>query len=421
MSSLRVLIVGASIAGPTAAYWFAKAGAEVTIIERFPHLRPGGQNVDIRSVGVTVMRRMQGMEAAVRANLVPIEGISFVRDDGRPYGTIRSTGNPDEQALVSEFEILRGDLARILVDMTKDNPNIRYIFGEQVASMSYNDHRDGPVHIEFANGLQPADFDLVVACDGANSRTRAIGFECGVRDHVQPTNCFAAYTSAQKDFFDGDKVGHAFTAPGGKFLAIGPDPTGISRMTFMGIDRSSDNPTILSFREAQARGDEALKTFVAEHFREVGWKTEEAIQHMLKAEDFYASELVQVKPPSLHRGRIVLAGDAGYAPGPTGTGTSLALGGAYILAGEVNAHKDDLAAGLKAYQERMGPIIDDLQRLNPMALSVIAPQTKLGIWLRNAIFSVICWLGVLDFIQKYFGSAFESGEKHRLKDYTFEH
>jgi 2-polyprenyl-6-methoxyphenol hydroxylase-like FAD-dependent oxidoreductase len=60
MAKPTVLIVGASIAGPTAAYWFVKAGFKVTIIERFPHLRTSGQNVDIRTSGVTVMRRMAG-------------------------------------------------------------------------------------------------------------------------------------------------------------------------------------------------------------------------------------------------------------------------------------------------------------------------------------------------------------------------
>ena len=67
MSQLKVLVVGASIAGPIAAYWLAKAGANITIIERFPHLRTNGQSIDIRTAGVTVMRKMLGMESAVRA------------------------------------------------------------------------------------------------------------------------------------------------------------------------------------------------------------------------------------------------------------------------------------------------------------------------------------------------------------------
>src|SRR5271155_5672190 len=105
MTKLKVLIVGASIAGPTAAYWFAKAGANVTVIERFPKLRTNGQNIDIRTAGVTVMRKMPGMEAAVRAKMTQMEGISIVRENGRPYGTIKATGNPEQQSLVSEYKI----------------------------------------------------------------------------------------------------------------------------------------------------------------------------------------------------------------------------------------------------------------------------------------------------------------------------
>lgn len=147
--------MGASIRDSTAAYWFAKAGANVTIIERFPILRTKGQNIDIRAAGVTVMRKMPGMEADVRAKTTPMECISYIRANGRPYETIRATGNPDQQSLVSEYEIFRGYLAQMLFELTKDNENIEYVFGEQVPSM------------------QPKE----------TSRTRAMGLGCGVRDH----------------------------------------------------------------------------------------------------------------------------------------------------------------------------------------------------------------------------------------------
>ena len=119
MSQLKALVVGASIAGPMVAYWLAKAGARVIVIERFPTLRTNGQAIDIRTTGVTVMRKIPAMEAAVRAKITPIEGMSFVREDGRPYGTIKATGNPEQQSLLSEYEIFRGDLAQVLFDLSK--------------------------------------------------------------------------------------------------------------------------------------------------------------------------------------------------------------------------------------------------------------------------------------------------------------
>jgi 2-polyprenyl-6-methoxyphenol hydroxylase-like FAD-dependent oxidoreductase len=419
MSGLRILIVGASIAGPTAAYWFAKSGAKVTIIERFPKLRINGQSVDIRTVGVTVMRKMPGLEDAVRAKRAPVEGMSFVRADGRPYGVIKPTGNPDQQSLVSEYEIFRGDLAQILFDMTKDNKDIRYVFGEQVASMQQHGDGDGPITVEFRNGFPTSDFDLVVACDGGTSRTRAIGLGCGVRDHIRPTYSWAAYFSLRRDILNGSQIGQAFSAVGGRTIAVGADPSGGSRVIFMGVQPRNDNTIMQPFRQAIKRGDDATKEFIAQHCKGMAWKCDEVLKGMMEADDFYASEIFQVHIPNLYKGRFVMVGDAGYAPGPTGTGTSLAMAGAYVLAGEICKHDGDLAAGLRGYEEQMRPIIKDLQKIPPLVPAIFAPYTAWGLWLRNTMFAIICWTGIIDFAQKYFASGFAETDKYKLPEYRW--
>ena len=421
MSKPRVLIVGASIAGPTAAYWLAKAGAKITIIERFPQLRTNGQNIDIRTFGVDVMRKMPGMEDAVRAKTIEMEGISFVRDNGRPYGIIRATGNPDQQSLVSEYEIYRGDLARILFDRTKDNENIKYVFNEQVASMQQGGKEASPIMVEFANGYPTSDYDLVVACDGSTSRTRAIGLGCGVRDHIKPLNIWAAYFSVKQNLLEGSKLGKARSAVGGRFLAVGPDPSGVDKVLLQGFAPRNEVDGVLPFRQAMKQGDNALKQYLAKYFKGAGWKTEEIMKGMMESEDFYASEIVQVKLPSLSKGRFVLVGDAGYAPGATGTGTSLALTGAYLLAGEIVKHKGDLSAGLRGYEERMRPIIDEQSKVPRFLAEFVAPQTAWGLWVRNHIFAFITWTGIVEFLMKYVASAFASNDnnKYRLPDYDW--
>ena len=419
MSNLRVLIVGASIAGPTAAYWLSRAGARVTIIERFPQLRTAGQNIDIRTAGVNVMRKMPGMEAAVRAKTTQMDGMSWVRDDGRPYGPIRATGDPDQQSLVSEYEIFRGDLAKILFDMTKDDESIEYMFGEQVVSMQQSGNEDGPLTVVFANGLATSEYDLVLACDGATSRTRALGFGCGVREHVEPMNCWAAYFSIKEDLLKGSKVAQGYSAVGGRCFFVGPDPSGVSRATLMGLHPQGDRDATLPFREAMKQGDDALKQFLARYFEGAGWRINELLEGMMETGDFYASEIVQVKLPNLYKGRFALVGDAGYAPGFTGGGTSLALAGAYLLAGEISKHDGDLAAGLKGYEEQMGPIITDMQKVPPLIRTIMAPQTAWGIWLRNNIFAFIAWTRILEVVQKYFAAAFASTDAHKLPNYEW--
>ena len=344
MSGLKVLVSGASIAGPATAYWLAKAGAKVTVIERFPALRTGGQAVDIRTAGVSVMRKMAGLEAAVKAKSTQEEGISFVREDGTPYGVIRPTGNPDQQSLVSEYEILRGDLSKILFDMTRGNKNINYIFDEQIASMQQSEKIAGPITVTFTNGTEASEYDLVVACDGATSRTRALGLGCNGGDQIVSTNCWSAYFSIPQDVLNGSKIGQGFNAVRGRNISIGSDPEGFSRVLLMCMNPRDKPESAVAFREASAKGNDALKKYIAQHYSDVGWKSSIALKEMMNSEDFYASEIVQVKTPTLSKGRFVLVGDAGYAAGLTGGGTSLALAGAYILAGELSKHKGDITA-----------------------------------------------------------------------------
>lgn len=414
MAQLNVLVVGASIAGPSAAYWFSKIGAKVTVIERFPRPRTGGQNVDIRNVGVTVMRKVPGMVAAVRANLAPIDGISFVRADGRLYGVLKSTGDPDQQSLLSEYEIYRGELSRIIADYTKDDENVKHVFGEQVVSMEQQE--DGPVTVEFANGHPKSQFDLVVACDGATSRTRAIGLGCGVRDHIKSSNCWVAYFLLQRDLVAGSKLGLAYSAPGGRFIALGCHPSGGTRVSLMRIGTRGQTDVSKEYRDVSRQGDDALREYIAKLYRGAGWRCDEVMDGIRDAQDFYASEMVQVKVPRLTKGRFVLVGDAGYG-GTAGMGTSLAMAGAYVLAGEVGRSRGDVGAGLRAYEEHMRPLIDEYQTATPV-LGIMAPQTPWGIWWRNILFAVVCWTGVVGFAQRFSSKVFREG-KHKLPGYEW--
>jgi len=138
---------------------------------------------------------------------------------------------------------------------------------------------------------------------------------------------------------------------------------------------------------------------------------------MIASEDFYASEIVQVKTPTLHKGRLVLVGDAGYAAGPTGGGTSLALAGAYMLAGELSRHPGDVLAGLRGYEQQMRPLITELQKIPPIFPAILAPQTAWKIAARNRIFAFVAWTGVAEFVQKYLGAAFTDTDRFPLPDY----
>ena len=87
-------------------------------------------------------------------------------------------------------------------------------------------------------------------------------------------------------------------------------------------------------------------------------------------DDFYFDSFAQVHMDRWSTGRVTLVGDAGYCASPlSGMGTSLALVGAYVLAGELGAAEGaridakTLRAALNRYQTVMRPYVDCCQTL----------------------------------------------------------
>ena len=128
MSGPTVLVSGASIAGPALAHWFHRHGAEVTVVEQTPGLRPGGQAVDARGVAKEVIRRM-GLDTAVRAACTDTAGAYTVDVDGNILETYRADDDGGD-GYIAEIEILRGDLAQVLYDDTRDT--VEYVFGDRI-------------------------------------------------------------------------------------------------------------------------------------------------------------------------------------------------------------------------------------------------------------------------------------------------
>ncbi|CAN5242722.1 hypothetical protein BH09ACT12_BH09ACT12_32770 [soil metagenome] len=168
MSNIRVLVPGASIAGPALAHWLHRRGAEVTVVEKTHSLRPGGQAVDARGVAKEAIRRM-GLDTAVRAACTDTEGAYSVDAQGNILETMPAAEN-DGDGYVSKIEILRGDFAQILYDDTHDH--LEYLFGERIAGLTQDD--DG-VEVTFASGGHRL-FDFVIGADGLHSSLRSMGF-----------------------------------------------------------------------------------------------------------------------------------------------------------------------------------------------------------------------------------------------------
>src|SRR5512133_3062369 len=106
-----ILISGASIAGPTLAYWLKRYGFTPTVIERAPQLRAGGYPIDVRFEAVQVAKLM-GIWPRLQQEQTTLGEISFINRSHQRIGRINlQAGHRALEALAVEVvEIMRGDL-----------------------------------------------------------------------------------------------------------------------------------------------------------------------------------------------------------------------------------------------------------------------------------------------------------------------
>ncbi|KAI9049745.1 hypothetical protein LZ554_005897 [Drepanopeziza brunnea f. sp. 'monogermtubi'] len=375
----RVLISGASIAGPALAFWLVRAGCTVTVVEQARSLRSEGQGVDIRGAAREVVRRM-GLFDAIRARSSHEAGIAFVDGASRPFarfGVDLASGNG--ASMTCDIEILRGDLARILYECTAGP--VRYVFGEVVEGMA--ETGEGDVEVHFKRGAPSERFDLVVAADGIGSKIRsmaALGSGSGAAAEVVVSkNAFIAYFSLPKVEGDGMWARVHWVA-GGRCLVMRPDKEGLMRAFLMMTFYDPADERLARLHRASKQGWPEQKALVQELFQDADWEGPRMLAAMHDADDFYFQHVAQIKLDRWSSGRVAVVGDAGYAPTPfSGMGTSLAFIGAYVLAGEISKRLDDIPAALKSYEQITRPYIERVQKLPPGVPWLFNPQTAIGV------------------------------------------
>lgn len=345
MSSATVLVSGASVAGPALAHWLCRHGAEVTVVEQAPALRPGGQAVDARGVAKEVIRRM-GLDAVVRAACTDTAGAYIVDADGTVLQTHRAEDH-DGDGYIADIEILRGDLTSILYDDTRDAAE--YIFGERIASL--NQDADG-VDVTFAGGDRRR-FDLVIGAEGLHSALRAMVFGPRQR-YVHGLGLMLAYYSVPNEFgLDRWMIDYPDAGRSAGLRPIRDASRAIAMFSFPAGEQDVDH-----------RDVEGQKRLVRERMAGFGWETERILAQLDDTPDFYLDEVSQVVMDHWSSGRVALLGDAAFSASPlSGGGTGLALVGAYLLAGELAASGWGPEVGFARYEEQMRDYVEANQEI----------------------------------------------------------
>lgn len=378
MEHRDILISGASVAGPALAWWLARRGFRPVIVERSGQLRGGGYAVDFRGdVHLHVLRQM-GLLERIRARQTGLRSLGYVDEHGRQVASIPPV------LFAGDVEILRGDLAAILYEATRNDTE--YIFGDSVTGLEQD---GGGVHVTFARAA-PRTFGLVIGADGVHSNIRRLAFgpEAGFARGL------GLYVSifTVPNFARLDRAGVLYSVPGktvGMFAVGNPDRA-IAQFYFVAPD--------LCWQPMGDSGQE--EEIVTRQFGGLGWQVPRLLAEMPAAPDFYFDTTSQIHMSAWSSGRVALIGDAGYAAGPGGNGTGNAVVAAYVLAGELAAVRGDHTAAYARYERRMRRYVEGGQRQAAGGQAFLAPLTWRKIRRRNRFFKVLPCLPVSGLISR---------------------
>ena len=342
------------------------------------------------------------------------EGLEIVDSNSRCFARFGVDKSGKGDSPTCDIEILRGELAGILFDITKDD--VSYIFGDMVESLEETDKEVG---VNFANGTPSTAFDLVVAADGLGSKIRGMALGNGY-SHVRSLDSYITYFSIPPSDTD-TRWSRAHWVKGGRNMALRPDNVGRTR-AFVGLTAyEKSDPRIIRLAKASKEGIPAQKLVIQELFQDADWEISRILKGMHESDDFYMQHVAQVRLNRWSSGRVTMVGDAGYAASPfSGMGTSLAFIGAYVLAGEISRQPNNLPAALESYERVLRPYVESIQKLPPGIPWLVNPQSTLGVRVLETVIWVIGWLsakGVGTLLWKFTRLFSSVGGSFKLPDY----
>ncbi len=357
-----VLICGASVAGPALAFWLARYGFEVTVVEVAPNLRPGGYAVDFSGpTHLGVLERM-GIREDLQDRATGGRPSRFVDERGRTKFTLPAefTGG--------DLEVPRSEVAALLHEHSRDR--VEYRFGDSPVGLSQDG--DG-VHVSFQQAPDQR-FDLLIGADGLHSTVRRLEF-----DSEEQCVTHLGYQVAGWDVANewGLKKELIFHNRPGTLVGLGANVRDPARADAYALFVA---PAMVgrSDREQQHRILE--QTFAGQR-----WEVPGLLAAFGAASDVYFDSVARAQVPRWSSGRVALLGDAACGATLSGLGTGLAVVAAYVLAGELATQTDHTRA-FNNYERIVRPYANRCQGEGSPA-SLLAPVSRWSLMARDLILS----------------------------------
>jgi 2-polyprenyl-6-methoxyphenol hydroxylase-like FAD-dependent oxidoreductase len=366
---MKVLIVGAGIAGPTLAYWLLRAGHEPTLVEKAPELRRGGHLVDFWGAGFEVAERM-GVVPELRRRGHRFTEARAVAASGR---TIGSFGPSAVMGFDDRYvSIGRSALAEVLYEALEGH--VETVLGDTVAALEDD---AAHVHVTFESGRE-RDVDLVIGADGLHSRVRRVAFG--------PQEQYERYLGIVVAAFD--VVGYR---PRNDLVATMYADVGFQIVRLSLPDEVTTFLVTLRHEGDVAEHSPAVQQGVLrDGLAGAGWETRAMLEAMSSARSFYFDRVSQIRMPAWSCGRVGLVGDAAACPSLlAGQGSALAMVEAYVLAAELARSPADPVVAFARYRARLAPMLQSKQDAAQGLGLAFAPKNKRQLLARNVAMRVM--------------------------------
>lgn len=355
---LRILIVGAGIAGATLGALLAARGEPAAIIEREDREESGGYMLGLLPLGGRVLNGL-GLAPDYHRESLPMHHYVMHGRHGRELGRYPLT------PLIERFGAWRGiDRGALLRLLRRKAGAIE--FGATLATVS---ERADHVVASFDDGSQ-ASFDLIVAADGIHSATRRLILDPGeVKDFDTGWGGFVMWSSL--DGQPADTYREAWSAGWGVGLYPVPERIGI----------------FLAGRHEALKGQDPQDYAARIERRLPAGPFREALAGRERQTPAFYWKMADCRARVWWRARTVLLGDAAAAFLPTaGVGASAAMDSAAALADELSradaAHMD---YALTLYEKRQRRRVELVQKNSRDLARYMFVNTQASAYLRDQL------------------------------------
>ncbi|MES1205167.1 MAG: NAD(P)/FAD-dependent oxidoreductase [Pseudomonadota bacterium] len=350
---MHVVVVGGATGGAASGLLLARAGANVTLLEKVARARPIGAGIGLAENGFAVLEALLGPGAL--DPLCCTVGEARIID-----GAGRVVFQPRVRAPRVAM-IRRSDLQARLAAALEVEPRLTLRYGTELISAG----ADGTCLVRAGADESTLAADLIVGADGVHSAVRAAG-DFGAR--LSRTGISYLRGLAGPDLARGEEAWTSaglfgsFAVPGGTY--------------FYASANSAASRRAVAARDLDAWREIVTRAYPA---------SAPVLAGLRRWDELIVNNVIRADCRRFFDGRLVLVGDAAHAMAPNlGQGANSALTDAAVLANALRTEAD-LPAGLAAYDRRRRRTVQRVADQSARLGSLAERTHPIARWLRDRV------------------------------------